>query len=186
MAAIRNVFLWEASPSWVSLRDEKMGASMAGTAAVAKAFLKTGSGLSSCLFGAGVTVAAGSDARVLTLGQVSLAAAGAVAAPWLEDMLLTGQLSLPFAASAIAACGSVPLPGARESSAFPAASAARRKADAIGSASGLETGCQGYSFALTGFAVGGAGVYSIRVASAVPSAAACSSSCLREDADVAA
>src|SRR2546428_1338772 len=154
------------------------------------AFLNTASGSPSCFFGAGVVVAAGLDSEVLTLGhRVSLARAGAVAAPCPEDMLLAGQVSLPFAASVTVSLGAVTLASAEKSaSAFPAASAARRRADAIGSASGLETGCHGYSFELGKLAAGCAGwlpdagtesgMYSIRTASAGPGGGpgSCSSS----------
>src|SRR2546427_7802718 len=152
MAAIRRVLpppAWEVSSSWVSSRDAKVGTPPAGAgAAAAKAFLNPGSGSPSCFFGAGVVVAAGLDSEVLTLGhRVSLARAGAVAAPCPEDMLLAGQVSLPFAASVTLSLGAVTLASAEKSAfAFPAASAARRRADAIGSASGFGTAWQGASF----------------------------------------
>src|SRR6266849_2373123 len=194
MAAIKRVLpppVWEVSSSWASSRDAKVGTPPAGAgAAVAKAFLNTGSGSPSCFFGAGVAVAACLDSEVLTLGhRVSLARAGAVAAPCPEDMLLAGQVSLPFAASVTLSLGAVTLASAEKSaSAFPAASAARRRADAIGSASGLETGCHAYSFELGELAAGCAGwlpaagtesgMYSIRAASAGPGGGpgSCSSS----------
>src|SRR5712692_4379291 len=105
MAAITKVFLpppvWESSRFRALSREAKVGTALADAgAAVAKAFLETGSSLFSCFFGAGAAVVAVLESAVFGRGHgVSLAGAGAVAAPWPEDMPLAGLLSLPFAAS---------------------------------------------------------------------------------------
>src|SRR5438552_2505352 len=77
---------------------------------------------------------------------LSLAGAAALAAPYVEDPPPVGQLSLIFVSPAVGCTVSAGSKSTGSWLTLPAFSAARRRADAIGSARGLEIGCQGYCF----------------------------------------
>ena len=107
--------------------------------------------LISSLGGASIALAVGSKPNFLASGAgISLARAGAAAAAvlaWAKPlcgMPACGVLGCEVLACEVLDCGVLAARGAAASNSdFPAASAALRKADAIGSAMGLR-GCQGY------------------------------------------